>query len=94
MQGVMKGVYFVKKSARCGIAFIGLLNFVFGGCAPTEISLRSAGNSSMKMLNILIGVVVAVGAPRMMLAQSPSAQNAIMAVQITKARKANAASNR
>jgi hypothetical protein len=59
-----------------------------------EISLRSAGNSSMKMLNILIGVVVAVGAPRMMLAQSPSAQNANMAVQITKARKANAASNR
>jgi len=48
----------------------------------------------MKMLNILIGVVVAVGAPRMMLAQSPSAQNAIMAVQITEARKANAASDR
>jgi len=37
----MKGVYFVKKSARCGIAFIGLLKFVFGGCAPTEVKILS-----------------------------------------------------
>jgi len=57
-------------------------------------NLFEISNSTMKMLNILIGVVVAAGVPRMMLAQSPSAQNAIMAVQITKARKANAASDR
>jgi len=48
----------------------------------------------MKILNILIGVVVAMGVPRMVLAQSPSAQDASMAVQITEARKANAASDR
>jgi hypothetical protein len=48
----------------------------------------------MKILNILIGAVIAIGAPRMVLPQSPSAQDASMAVQITEARKANAASER
>jgi len=59
-----------------------------------EISLRSAGNSSMKMLNILIGVGGRRWGASNDACQSPSAQNANMAVQITKARKANAASNR
>jgi hypothetical protein len=54
--------------------------------------MAGKGDSNMKMLlSIVTAVLIAIGAPQIILAQGSSAQNVSVAVQITEARKANAA---
>lgn len=45
----------------------------------------------MKILNIVIGILMVIVAPHVILAQGSPAKNASTAVQITEARRANAA---
>jgi hypothetical protein len=51
--------------------------------------MTGKGDSDMKILSILAGVLMAIGAPQIILAQSASTQNVSVAAQITEARKAN-----
>jgi hypothetical protein len=53
--------------------------------------MAGKGDSNMKILYILTSILIAIGLPQTILAQATPAAKANMAVQITEARKANAA---